>query len=296
MINQVWLKTFCTLIEVGHFTQTADKLFMTQSGVSQHIKKLENQLDTALLIREGKSFSLTNAGCQLHQKGQELLRSSEELEKIIKQDEEYEGLIKMASPGSVGLKLYSYLLNIQQAHPKLVIDYMFAPNSSIEQDLINREIDLCLITELSNVSSLISQKIAVEPLVLVTSNSIDSICWEKLLELGFISHPDAAHHGRQLLSANFSEFEHIEQFTHKGFSNQISLILEPVSKGFGFTVIPLHAAKAFQPQSLIKIHRLTHPVSESLYLCFNRHSILTNRIKFIKSSVISYLSESRLTR
>jgi len=292
MINQVWLKTFCTLVEVGHFTQTADKLFMTQSGVSQHIKKLENQLDTALLIREGKSFSLTNAGNQLHQKGQELLRSSEDLEKLIKQDEEYEGLIKIASPGSVGLKLYPYLLDIQKAHPKLVIDYMFAPNSSIEQDLINHEIDLCLITELSNVSSLISQKIAVEPLVLVTSNNVASICWKQLIELGFISHPDAAHHGRQLLSANFSEFEHIEQFTHKGFSNQISLILEPVSKGFGFTVLPLHAAKAFQPQSLINIHRLKNPVSESLYLCFNRHSILANRTKFIKSSVVNYLSES----
>ena len=293
MINQVWLKTFCTLVKVGHFTQTADKLFMTQSGVSQHIKKLEKQLDTALLIREGKSFSLTSAGHQLHQKGQELLRSSEELEKLIKQDEKYEGRIKIASPGSVGLKLYPYLLDIQQAHPKLVIDYMFAPNRSIEQDLVDREIDLCLITELSNVSSLISQKIAVEPLVLVTSNNVESICWQKLIELGFISHPDAAHHGRQLLSANFPEFEHIEQFTHKGFSNQISLILEPVSKGFGFTVLPLHAAKAFQPQSLIKIHLLKKPVSESLYLCFNRHVILASRTKFIKSSMANYLSKSK---
>ncbi len=101
MINQVWLKTFCTLVKVGHFTQTADKLFMTQSGVSQHIKKLEKQLDTALLIREGKSFSLTSAGHQLHQKGQELLRSSEELEKLIKQDGKYEGRIKIASPGDI---------------------------------------------------------------------------------------------------------------------------------------------------------------------------------------------------
>lgn len=62
MINQVWLKTFCTLVEVGHFTKTAEKLFMTQSGVSQHIKKLELQLDVALLNRDGKSFILTDSG------------------------------------------------------------------------------------------------------------------------------------------------------------------------------------------------------------------------------------------
>ena len=95
MINQVWLKTFCTLAEVGHFTQTAAKLFMTQSGVSQHINKLEQQLDVPLLIRDGKSFSLTDAGHQLYQKGLELLKSCEELESLIKHDEAYEGKIKI---------------------------------------------------------------------------------------------------------------------------------------------------------------------------------------------------------
>ena len=289
MINQNWLKTFCTLAEVGHFTQTADKLFMTQSGVSQHIKKLEHQLEIALLIRDGKSFSLTEAGDQLYQKGQELLRYSEELENLIKQDAPFEGRIKIASPGSVGLKLYPYLLDVQQSQPKLVIDYIFAPNKKIEQDLADRKIDLGLITKLSTVSRLVSRKIALEPLVLVTSNNVKSINWKKLIEIGFISHPDAVHHGRLLLSKNFHQFEHVEQFTHKGFSNQISLILAPVSKGFGFTVLPLYAAKAFHQQNLITIHQLKNPVSESLYLCFNRHSILTNRVKFIEKSVADYL-------
>ena len=53
MINLSWLKTFCTLADAEHFTKTAELLFMTQSGVSQHIKKLEQQLDTPLLIRDG---------------------------------------------------------------------------------------------------------------------------------------------------------------------------------------------------------------------------------------------------
>ncbi|WP_350608878.1 LysR family transcriptional regulator, partial [Pseudoalteromonas sp. AC40-MNA-CIBAN-0181] len=38
MINITWLRTFCTLFEVGHFTRTAERLHMTQSGVSQHIR------------------------------------------------------------------------------------------------------------------------------------------------------------------------------------------------------------------------------------------------------------------
>jgi len=290
MINQVWLKTFCTLIEVGHFTQTANKLYMTQSGVSQHIKKLENQLETELLIRKGKSFLLTAAGKQLYLKGQELLKSSEELESLITHDELHEGIIKIASPGSVGLKLYPFLLQVQASYPKLIMDYAFAPNKQIEQDLADRKIDIGLITRLSKLSSLESQKIAIEPLVIVTTCDIKSISWKKLIQLGFISHPDAAHHSHLLLSKNFQEFEHIEQFAFKGFSNQISLILEPVSKGFGFTVLPLGAANAFHQQELIKIHQLEIPVSESLYLCVNRNSIQANRIKFIAEVITEYLS------
>ncbi|MDO6720301.1 LysR family transcriptional regulator [Psychrosphaera sp. 1_MG-2023] len=292
MINQTWLNTFCTLVEVGHFTKTAENLFMTQSGVSQHIKKLENQLGVALLIRHGKSFSLTNAGEQLHKRGRELLNSFQELEGVIKFDEQYEGKVKISSPGSIGLKLYPHLLNIQQVHPKLVMDYTFAPNKNIEQNLLERKIDLGLLTELSDSRRLVSKKIANEPLVLVTASDVKSIDWGVLIELGFISHPDAAHHGRLLLSKNFEQFETIEQFQIKGFSNQISLILEPVSKGFGFTILPLYAAKAFYQQDKIYIHQLAKPVAESLFLCTNRHSIMANRIKFISQVVTTYLESS----
>jgi DNA-binding transcriptional LysR family regulator len=291
MINHTFLKTFCTLVNVGHFTRTAEKLFMTQSGVSQHIKKLEKQLDSPLLIREGKSFSLTAAGYQLHQKGLELLRASDELEALVRQDEAYVGRVKIASPGSVGLKLYSHLLDLQQVQPDLVIDYRFAPNKSIQQALADRTLDLGLITELTNNSSLLSQKIAEEPLVLVTSNKVKSVNWQTLIELGFISHPDAEHHSRQLLSMNFTAFEHIEQFRCKGFSNQISLILDPVNRGLGFTVLPLFAVKAYVHQELIKIHKLEISVSENLYLCVNRHSLLSNRTKSIKTVICDYLSE-----
>jgi DNA-binding transcriptional LysR family regulator len=251
-----------------------------------------------LLVRNGKSFLLTEAGNQLYQKGQDILSAFEALESLIKHDEPYEGKVRISSPGSVGLKRYPYLLELQQSHPKLIIDYRFAPNKTIEHDLAERKIDLGLITELTSSGSvgglgnLISKKVAIEPLILITPHDIEEISWQTLIELGFISHPDAAYHGRVLLSENFEEFEHIDQFTVKGFSNQISLILSPVSKGLGFTVLPLHAAKAFHQQHLIKIHHLKIPVSESLYLCFNRHSMLANRMKFIKTSVTEYLGES----
>lgn len=290
MINQVWLKTFCTLAEVGHFTQTAERLFMTQSGVSQHIKKLEHQLATELLIRDGKSFSLTEAGIQLYNSGQEILRSMAELELAIKQDEQYQGTVRIMSPGSIGLKLYPYLLDIQQQHPNLVFNYEFSSNKGIEQALIERKVDVALMTEQSNEYNIISNEVSTEPLVLVTSHNVNEINWPALQNMGFISHPDAIHHSHSLLSRNFKEFEHVSQFQQKGFSNQISLILEPVSKGFGFTILPLHAVTAFHQQQKLTIHHLQNSVFETLYLCHNRSLLQTSRVKYVKSLIAAYIN------
>lgn len=285
MINLIWLKTFCTLVEVGHFTKTAELLYMTQSGVSQQVKKLEQQLGTALLIREGKSFSLTDAGIKLNQQGQNLLQRSAELEKAIKYDDQYTGTVSIASPGSIGLTLYPYMLDIQQQHATLSIDYKFAPNKNIAQDLVERKIDIGLVTELSKAENIVSQKVTDEPLVLVTSHDISRISWEKLTKIGFINHPDGQHHAQLLLSKNFPQFEHISQLEHRGFSNQISLILEPVSRGIGFTVLPLNAVNAFGNPQALKVHALENSVNETLYLCQNRHTLENNRSKIGRAHV-----------
>lgn len=289
MINLLWLKTFCTLADVGHFTHTAEQLFMTQSGVSQHIKKLEQQLDVALLIRTGKSFSLTEAGINLQQRGRYLLNNFQDLAENIKLDEPHKGVISIASPGSVGLKLYPKLVELQNQHNALAVDYRFAPNVDIEKALIEQRIDIGLMNTLCSHPDVDCEELALEPLVLVTANDVKTITWPALLALGIISHPDAQHHTQLLMSKNYAEFKHIEQFKHRGFSNQISLILEPVSRGIGFTVLPLHAVNAFYKSSEIKVHPLAHPVSEPLYICHNRHKFKTQRYHFISSTIRNLL-------
>lgn len=97
MINPAWLRSFCTLIEVGHFTRTAERLHMTQSGVSQHVRKLEEQLGTELLIREGKQFLPSDAGERLYTEAQEVLLALSNLEQKIKEDPPYEGIVRLMS-------------------------------------------------------------------------------------------------------------------------------------------------------------------------------------------------------
>ena len=101
MINPLWLNTFKTLVEVGHFTQTAEKLYMTQPGVSQHIKKLEQACDCELLSRENKSFELTEQGRIMYRYALKLEKDQEDLFESLSFDNPYSGQCHLSSSGSL---------------------------------------------------------------------------------------------------------------------------------------------------------------------------------------------------
>lgn len=281
MINITWLRSFCTLVEVGHFTRTADRLHMTQSGVSQHVRKLEEQLGAELLVRQGKQFSLSDAGERLYPDAQDILLALSNLEQKVGEDPPYEGGVRMMSPGSVGLKLYPHLLALQSKHPKLIIDYRFAPNPDVESAIADSTADIGFMTSKSTLPEVSCTPVAEESLLLVTPATVEDPGWDTLMTLGFIDHPDGSHHANLLLGTNYPEFQHSNLFPRKGFSNQIGLILEPVSMGLGFTVLPAYAVEAFQKPEHIKAHRLSNPVSETLYLCVLRHRALQRRMETV---------------
>ncbi len=118
-----------------------------------------------------------------------------------------------------------------------------------------------------------------------TSSQFKTINWTTLVELGYIDHPDRAHHATQLLGVNFSEFGRINQLPHRGFSNQIGMTLNPVSKNLGFTVLPSHAINAFRDQKKIHCHSLKQQVSETIYLTQQRWNSLPAKFQKITTII-----------
>ncbi len=68
------LLAFVTLSRRGSFTLTAKEIFLTQSAVSHAIKTLERELGTRLFDRLGRRVQLTQAGEQLLQHAERILR------------------------------------------------------------------------------------------------------------------------------------------------------------------------------------------------------------------------------
>lgn len=286
MINPVWLQTFVTLVQEQHFTRTAQQLHMTQSGVSQHIAKLEASFGL-LLKREGKRFTLTDGGQRLYQESLAIVATLEGLKERVVADPLYEGSVRVISPGSVGLALYPQLLALQQSHPKLSIDYRFAPNHDVEAALLAGRADIGLSTQISQQPQVASQLIAHESLQLVLPKHCEHQDWDSLMALGFINHPDGMHHANLLLAPNFREFSHTGQLPIAGFCNQIHLILQPVAMGLGFTVLPQYAVAAFVQSAMIRVVDLPQPVSEPLYLCEKTQQHTPARVKTVQQHIKS---------
>ncbi|TDK23817.1 LysR family transcriptional regulator [Luteimonas aestuarii] len=60
------LRVFQAVAEAGNFRAAADRLGVTRSAVSQAIRKLEDGLGIALVLRSTRSVRLTEAGARLH--------------------------------------------------------------------------------------------------------------------------------------------------------------------------------------------------------------------------------------
>ncbi|MCF6435863.1 substrate-binding domain-containing protein [Pseudoalteromonas sp. MMG022] len=246
-------------------------------------------LNTELLIREGKQFSLSDAGQRLYEQGKPLLTAMVNIEREVTRDDPYEGVVKVMSPGSVGLKLYPKLLALQARYPRLSIDYRFAPNADIQKAVGESQIDFGFMSIKPTSPDVRGELLASEPLLLVTPADMRTVSWQGLTELGFIDHPDGAHHADLLLSANFQQFQHSDLLHRKGFSNQISLILEPVSRGLGFSVLPAYAVEAFNAEHAIKAHHLNVAVSEPIYVVMHSKKSLPNRAKTALDEALKWL-------
>lgn len=79
MLRQV--QYFHAVVQTGSFTEAAEECFISQSAISQQIKALENDLGVKLLVRENRSFHLTEAGEYLYQKRAQLLEDFERIKK-----------------------------------------------------------------------------------------------------------------------------------------------------------------------------------------------------------------------
>jgi DNA-binding transcriptional LysR family regulator len=282
MLNFSWLRTFSTLAETENFTETASKLLMTQPGVSQHVRKLEENLGQQLIVRKDKHFELTPQGKSVLEYSRQVLEGEKLLRSHINDVDPHRGKCTISSPGGVGTLIYPWLLDIQEQWPDLHIHFVFNPTEEVEEIIKKGQCDIGFITHPASASELVVEPISIERLCLILPRNEKFGDFSKLESLGFIDHPDGKLIASEVLPHLYKDARiDIENLKTSGYVNHVGMICEPVARGFGYTVLHEYIVRMSPVFEQLRVVKPEKPIAHDIHVVYKNRWPLHPRYRGI---------------
>lgn len=139
------LRTLRTIVESGSFTGAAARLHLTQSAVSWKIKRLEERLGHALLVRDGKRIEPTEMGEELLRHADLILAAHDDAVASL-QLRELTGTVRMGCNDEPDLAQFAEIIRgFRLEHPRVRVLTRIALSSVVSAGLRAGELDLALL-------------------------------------------------------------------------------------------------------------------------------------------------------
>jgi len=164
------LRLFIAVYEERSFTAAAAREHATQSGVSQHIRKLEQRLGVALFSRGPGAVTPTPAGDRYYAGCLRMLRRHEELHRAMRQFEAgLQGEIVVGlMPTMTRCTLAPALMRFGQAHPNVVVRIVEGYSGALTQQVRAGELDFAIVPAGPRMAGLESRHFSGSPELLVS--------------------------------------------------------------------------------------------------------------------------------
>jgi len=131
------LEVFLTVARERTFSRAAEKLFRTQSAVSQTVRKLELEIGEPLFDRSSRDGVLTDAGQTLQEYAEKLLNLRKDAqEALVELRELQKGKLVIAANEFTALYLLPVLAEFRRLHPMIRITVQRALGSHIPDDVL----------------------------------------------------------------------------------------------------------------------------------------------------------------
>ncbi|WBX81616.1 LysR family transcriptional regulator [Virgibacillus salarius] len=146
------LRTYVALVEERNFTKTAEKLHISQPSVSLHIKNLEKEFGTELIIRSPKSMQISPTGEVLYHRAKQILTIYEQTKQdIMEHHQTIKGNLKIGASFTIGEYIIPDLLvELQDKYPELTLEVVIGNTEEIVQRVRLFQIDIGLIEGQTN--------------------------------------------------------------------------------------------------------------------------------------------------
>lgn len=170
-VNLNNLKVFESVYRTRCMTTASKELHLTQSGVSQHIKTLEETLDILLFDRVNRKIMPTNAGDRLYRTTRPIFDNIKEtLMDIAKKEIEVEGRVNVGMPIEFGNNIViPKLAKLSQEYPGLNFGLRMGFASEMNQMLLEGTLDFAFVDAYPMDRKIHVEKVAEEVLDLCAS-------------------------------------------------------------------------------------------------------------------------------
>lgn len=138
------LEYFICVAELLNFTKAAEKLYISQTAISQQIKSLEDSLNVKLFIRNNRKVSLTPAGEAFYKKSKLIVNDvNEAINEAVKTASGYNGSLKIGfTSGHSTFIIYNLVKRFLIKYPDIDITILDDNFGNLYEDLNNKNLDL----------------------------------------------------------------------------------------------------------------------------------------------------------
>lgn len=162
------LEMFEAIERYGSLTLAAEALNVTQPAISLQMRKLEAQLDLALLERAGRGVTITEAGQEVLHQARRINRVLDDLRENLRHFKGVQkGVLRIAVVSTANYFIPEYLANFRKQHPGVEIDFRVANRDNILEMLASNESDLAITGQPPDDSDLIARPFKENPLVVI---------------------------------------------------------------------------------------------------------------------------------
>lgn len=248
-LDPALFRAFMAAVETRNFTRAAHNTSMTQSGVSQHIAKLEAQLGVELFTRVNKSVLLTDAGKKLAKHVEQYLEETDALCEHLKQStNSLVGLVSYALPGSCIFSPHlGMMLERRAEHPDIELKVFIKTNEEIVGDILNGELDFGFVTRSVSAPGLNLKSFCQEEFILVgRSGSLPkNPTLEQIVQSQFISYPGMDDYFDAWQRHHFpkTKRKYFDALPVKGYIENIHGAVTLLKSGVGLAIIPKHCVQ-----------------------------------------------------
>jgi len=138
------LRTFVAICDAGSFTKAAREVNLTQSAVSHHVKRLEDQVGLHLIVRNTRGLRLTEKGEVLLCYARRILALYQEAEQTLSSDRG--GLLSIGAPEFFDMQMLSSLLaQLSDRYPAVRMQIELGIGPDISALLDEGELDLAIV-------------------------------------------------------------------------------------------------------------------------------------------------------